>query len=150
MSRAAGLHDEDSSGQRQQVLAAGYGAGAGAGRLLRDYGGRGCPKAIELAKKEMPDVILLDMLLTGMTGPDVLKVLKKDSSTAAIPLIAFTALSQRNATRLQKDGACAFLEKSTLDLEKGSESFLNALGAILRELNLEVPAGVAAQKATGA
>ena len=104
------------------------------------------PKAIELAKKERPDVILLDMLLPGMTGPDVLKVLKKDASTAAIPVIAFTGLSQRNASRLQKDGACAFLEKSALDLEKGSESLLNALGEILRELNLEV-AGAPAQGA---
>lgn len=86
------------------------------------------PKGIELAKKERPDVILLDMLLPGMTGPEVLKALKKDASTAAIPVIAFTGLSQRNATRLQKDGACGLLEKSSLDLEKGSESLLNALG----------------------
>ena len=86
------------------------------------------PKAIELAKTEGPDVILLDMLLPGMTGPDVLKILNKDSSTAAIPVIAFTGLSQKNATRLQKDGACAFLEKSALGLDKGSEALLNALG----------------------
>lgn len=104
------------------------------------------PKGIELAKKERPDVILLDMLLPGMTGPEVLKALKKDASTAAIPVIAFTGLSQRNATRLQKDGACGFLEKSSLDLEKGSESLLNALGEILRELKLEV-AGAHAQGA---
>jgi CheY-like chemotaxis protein len=30
-------------------------------------------QAIERAKSEKPDVILLDMLLPGMTGPDVLK-----------------------------------------------------------------------------
>jgi len=35
------------------------------------------PKAIELAKSDKPDVILLDMLLPGMTGPDVLMALKK-------------------------------------------------------------------------
>ena len=102
-------------------------------------------KAIELAKKERPDVILLDMLLPGMTGPDVLKALKKDSATAKIPVIAFTGLSQKNATRLQKDGACAFLDKSALDLDKGSESLLNALGEILRELNLKAGAGAPAQ-----
>jgi CheY-like chemotaxis protein len=106
------------------------------------------PKAIDLAKKEGPDVILLDMLLPGMTGPDVLKALKKESSTAAIPVIAFTGLSQKNASRLQKDGACAFLDKSTLDLDKGSESLLNALGEILRELNLEGGTGAPAQGAS--
>jgi len=95
-------------------------------------------KAIEMAKKERPDVILLDMLLPGMTGPDVLKALKNDLGTAVIPVIAFTGLSQKNAMRLQKDGACAFLDKSALELDKGSESLLSALGEILRELNLEV------------
>jgi CheY-like chemotaxis protein len=101
-------------------------------------------KAIELAKNEKPDVILLDMLLPGMTGPDVLKVLKEDARTAAIPVVAFTGLSQKNAMRLQKDGACAFLEKSTLELDKGCDILLSTLAGILRQLNLEVPGGVGA------
>ena len=54
-------------------------------------------QAIERAKSEKPDVILLDMLLPGMTGPDVLKALKKDASTTGIPVVAFTGLSQKNA-----------------------------------------------------
>src|SRR5580765_946642 len=101
-------------------------------------------QAIERAKSETPDVILLDMLLPGMTGPDVLKVLKKDASTAGIPVVAFTGLSQKNAVRLQQDGACAFLEKSALELDKGCDTLLSALAGILRQLNLEVPAGVGA------
>ena len=75
------------------------------------------PKAIELAKSDKPDVILLDMLLPGITGPDVLKALKKHADAAGIPVVAFTGLSQKNAMRLQKDGACAFLEKSALELD---------------------------------
>ena len=101
-------------------------------------------KAIEVAKNEKPDVVLLDMLLPGMTGPDVLKALKKDEGTAAIPVVAFTALSHKNAVRLQKDGACAFLEKSVLELDKGCDTLLTALAEILRRLKLEVPAGVGA------
>ena len=97
-------------------------------------------KTIEMAKNEKPDEILLDMLLPGMTGPDVLKALKKDAATAKIPVVAFTGLSQKNAVRLQKDGACAFLEKSALDLDKGSDALLGALAEILRKLKLEVPA----------
>ena len=97
------------------------------------------PRAIELARAERPDVILLDMLLPGMTGPDVLRALKKDASTAPIPVIAFTGLSQKNAARLQKDGACAFLEKSALELDKGSGTLLSCLSSIVRELRLETP-----------
>lgn len=105
-------------------------------------------KAIELAKKETPDVILLDMLLPGMTGPDVLKRLKKDPNTAGIPVIAFTGLSHKNEGRLRQDGACAYLEKSTLELDKGCDTMLNALAAILRQLGLEVPASPRAHGAT--
>ena len=103
-------------------------------------------KALELAKNEKPDVILLDMLLPGMTGPDVLKALKKDAATAGIPVVAFTGLSQKNAIRLQQDGACAFLEKSALDLDKGCDTLLTALADILRQLKLGFPAGVGAQQ----
>ena len=101
-------------------------------------------KAIELARNKKPDVILLDMLLPGMTGPDVLKALKKDAGTAGIPVVAFTGLSQKNALRLRQDGACAFLEKSALELDKGCDTLLSALAGILRQLKLEVPAGVGA------
>jgi CheY-like chemotaxis protein len=97
--------------------------------------------ALQVARKENPDVILLDMLLPGMTGPQVLKALKNDPATAGIPVVAFTGLSQRNAERLQKDGACAFLEKSALRLDKGSETLLSSLAGILRQLELEVPSG---------
>ncbi len=37
-------------------------------------------RALEVAREVKPDVILLDMLLPKMTGPDVLKALKKDQS----------------------------------------------------------------------
>ena len=96
--------------------------------------------ALELARRERPDVILLDMLLPKIPGPEVLKSLKKDPVTAGIAVVVFTGLSQKNALRLQKDGACAFLEKSELGLDTGCELFLSALAEIVRNLNLEVPA----------
>ena len=40
----------------------------------------------------------------------------------------------------RQDGACAFLEKSQLALDKGSEAFLGALAEIVRSLGLPVPA----------
>jgi CheY-like chemotaxis protein len=100
-------------------------------------------QAIDLAQKEQPDLILLDMLLPRMTGPDVLKALKMDPLTSAIAVVAFTALSQKNAARLRKDGAFAFLDKADLALDKGSDALLAALARILRELDKEVPVAAA-------
>lgn len=96
--------------------------------------------ALELAREKLPDLILLDMLLPGMPGPEVLKALKADPMTTKIPVVVFTGLSQKNAMRLQHDGAFAFLEKSKLDLERGSEALLEAVAKIVRKLNREVPA----------
>jgi len=101
--------------------------------------------AMELARKEKPDVILLDMLLPKMTGPDVLKKLKKDPLTAGIAVVAFTGLSQKNAARLKQDGASAFLDKTELGLDKGCETLLASLAKIFRQLNLEIPSGARSQ-----
>jgi CheY-like chemotaxis protein len=98
-------------------------------------------RALQIAREKQPDVILLDMLLPKMTGPDVLKALKNDPATAGIAVVAFTGLSQKNATRLEQDGACAFLDKAELGLDKGSEASLVALARILRSLKLEVASG---------
>ena len=99
--------------------------------------------ALEIARKKKPDVILLDMLLPKMTGPDVLKALKQDPATAGIAVVAFTGLSHKNAVRLEQDGACAFLDKAELGLDKGSEALLTALARIIRNLGLDVPVGLA-------
>ena len=100
-------------------------------------------RALEIARENKPDVILLDMLLPKMTGPDVLKALKKDPATAGIAVVVLTGLSQKNAVRLQQDGACAFLEKSELGLDKGCETLLAALAGIVQKLNLGSPAALA-------
>src|ERR1700758_3934519 len=97
------------------------------------------PNALEIAREKKPDLILLDMLLPKMTGPDVLKALKKDPATAGIAVVAFTGLSQKNAERLEQDGACAFLDKAELGLDQGSEALLVALARIVQRLKLEVP-----------
>jgi len=106
-------------------------------------------KAIEVAKQAQPDVILLDMLLPGMSGPEVLKALKNDRNTARIPVVVLTGLSQKNAERLRHDGACAVLEKSSLDLDKGCDTLLHAIAQILRDLGVEVPSGARAQASAG-
>jgi CheY-like chemotaxis protein len=91
-------------------------------------------EALRLAREKMPDLILLDMLLPKMSGPDVLKALKTDPETKSIPVVVMSGLSQKNAARLQQDGAIGFLEKSSLELDKGSQKLLDALHEILQNL----------------
>ena len=52
-------------------------------------------QAFEMAKAELPDLILLDVMMPVMTGYDVLHKLKADEETAGIPVIMLSAKSQR-------------------------------------------------------
>jgi two-component system, cell cycle response regulator DivK len=98
-------------------------------------------EGLKLARERKPDLILLDMLLPKMSGPDVLGALKKDPLTKGIPVVVMTGMSQKNADRLQADGAAAFLEKSSLGLETGSEKLLAALRELVQKLSIRAAAG---------
>jgi len=53
-------------------------------------------KGIELAQLERPDLILLDLMLPGMSGWDVLMTLKADRKLGKIPVIITTAREQEH------------------------------------------------------
>ncbi len=52
--------------------------------------------ALDMALREQPDIILLDLMLPGMDGLEVCKNLKKEPRTASIPVIMVTAKSQES------------------------------------------------------
>jgi CheY-like chemotaxis protein len=91
-------------------------------------------EALRLARETIPDLILLDMLLPKLSGPDVLKALKADPATKAIPVIVLTGMSERNAGRLRQDGASGFIEKSQMAMDQGPNKLLAALNNILKTL----------------
>ncbi|MDD5194676.1 MAG: response regulator [Candidatus Omnitrophica bacterium] len=51
-------------------------------------------EALDLATKDRPDLIILDLMLPGIDGLEVCKTLKKENKTASIPIIMLTAKSQ--------------------------------------------------------
>ena len=48
-------------------------------------------KLLERIEKEKPDLVVLDLMLPGIDGLEICKMLKSDSVTAAIPIIMVTA-----------------------------------------------------------
>jgi putative two-component system response regulator len=51
------------------------------------------PRALELAREERPNLILMDVMMPGMSGYEVCAALKADPVTASIPVIFVTALN---------------------------------------------------------
>ncbi len=75
-------------------------------------------RALELAKDRHLDLIVLDLMLPGMTGYEVLETLKKDEQTSDIPILVLTAKSLRaDRDRSHGLGAADFLTKPFLPTE---------------------------------
>ena len=74
--------------------------------------------ALELARERHPDVIVVDLMLPGMTGYEVLETLKADEQTSDIPVLVLTAKSLRaDRERSHGLGAAGFLTKPFLPSE---------------------------------
>jgi len=52
--------------------------------------------ALKFVTKSKPDLILLDLMLPGIDGLEICKILKKDTVTAGIPIIMLTAKSEES------------------------------------------------------
>ena len=69
-------------------------------------------KAIELAKRERPDVVLLDVMMPGKSGWEVARALKQDPLTQPIKIVMVTAIGhQVNELTSPIYGADAYLDK---------------------------------------
>ena len=85
-------------------------------------------RAIDLARDEQPDLILMDIRLPDISGLDVTRLLKQDDQTKTIPIIAVTALATAEYEKKGLESGCdAYISKPiTLGNFLGTiESFLN-------------------------
>lgn|SRR3989338_2503410 len=69
-------------------------------------------EALDRAKKEKPDLIILDLMLPKIDGFKVCRMLKFDEKYKKIPIIMFTARAQESDKKLGEEvGADAYITK---------------------------------------
>ncbi|MDD5196860.1 MAG: response regulator [Candidatus Omnitrophica bacterium] len=84
-------------------------------------------EALELAEKESPDLMLLDVRLPLLGGPEVCSRIKKDERLKHIPVILFTASTQSITEKVQACGAQGYILKpfSSEELFKKIKEFIS-------------------------
>lgn len=74
--------------------------------------------AMEVARREKPDLIFLDIMMPGMDGFQVCRQLKLDPTTAGIPIIFLTARGEESDVATGKAAGCdGFVKKPFRTLE---------------------------------
>lgn len=69
-------------------------------------------KAVEIARNEMPDLIVMDIQLPEVSGLDITRWLKDDEKVAHIPILAVTAFAMRtDEERVREAGCEGYLSK---------------------------------------
>jgi len=91
--------------------------------------------ALHMAREQRPDLILLDMILLKVSGPEVLRGLKGDHSTAEIPVVVLSSLSEKNRQRLLEAGAEEYLEKNVVMPSRGMNLLPKALENVICRIN---------------
>lgn len=67
---------------------------------------------LTVARKELPDLILMDIQLPGMDGLAATAILKRDPLTAAIPVVALTAMAMKEDREKSRQAGCdAYITK---------------------------------------
>ncbi len=86
-------------------------------RILLDRGyevriARDGPGALESVRQQRPDVVLLDMMMPGMDGMQVLDHLKRNPGSGSIPVVMVTAKSEdRDVLAGYESGADYYITK---------------------------------------
>jgi CheY-like chemotaxis protein len=68
-------------------------------------------RALELVASDRPDLVLLDLNIPGVSGPELLEALKATPSTSGIPIVVVTAEEEEGRRAAMQAGAKDYLTK---------------------------------------
>jgi PAS domain S-box-containing protein len=86
------------------------------GTVVRAYGGG---EAIATARRELPDLIVLDLMMPDVSGFDVVQALSEHSDTAGIPILIVTAKDVTAGDRTKLNGfVTSIMEKAEFSRER--------------------------------
>jgi DNA-binding response OmpR family regulator len=68
-------------------------------------------RAWDLAASDRPDLVLLDLNIPGISGPDLLEALKASRATSGIPVVVVTAEDEEGRRAAMQAGAADYLTK---------------------------------------
>lgn len=85
--------------------------------------------AVSIAESGMPNLILMDIQLKGISGIDIIKELKANGNTSKIPVIAITAFTMKNdKDRILESGCDVYMPKPV-----GIDSFFAAVDKYVKQ-----------------
>jgi CheY-like chemotaxis protein len=96
--------------------------------------------AVLMARKRIPNLILLDMMLPSLDGLGVLRALKRDCQTANIPVIVLTVQGQKDEAKLKREGLAGYFTKSESLLENHFDTLLRVVETVLGKQQTDGPA----------
>jgi Response regulator containing a CheY-like receiver domain and an HD-GYP domain len=96
-----------------------------ASTVLRAYGGR---EAIDIVRQELPDLIVLDLMMPEVNGFDVVEALNEQPNTARIPILVVTAKRITAEDRAKLSGyVTTIMEKAEFDRDRFSAEVRRAM-----------------------
>jgi CheY-like chemotaxis protein len=75
------------------------------------YSGTDGQEALDITRRVIPDLIIIDVYLPVLNGDEVAGILKKDDKLKHIPIILISATTQTLGTRAQDSGADGYIIK---------------------------------------
>ena len=84
-------------------------------------------EALELIKKDRPDLVLLDYAMPGMTGPEVLAAIRDDDKLLDLPVIFRTGKDDEESSDEMKQLKCS----AVVSKADGKKALMEAIGNVI-------------------